>query len=464
MKKKLLSIAVVFLVGILMFTGCGFQALIGGPSKSDPVTSNGNRIVIKGSYLYFTNGYKKASDLTNNDNAFGVADYSALYRTKLDENGELIYDEDGILQAEILAPKVVGIDNGGFYIFGDKIYYATPNAEKDTQGNLDFKKTAFFYSNLDGTNVNRIYTTTVSSDKFSFAFYEIDEVVYLVVYDTANLVIVNTNTNDQKIIEKVSSVAMPVIDSISVSEAENNVYYTRSANDDDGEVSQGNIMAYIGIKSMEEVVISKNATYVVKTIKQDKLFYTKKLTNDKNAYFYMADYKSAEGENKANIDVANEKQISYQAFDNAVFVLNFEGGNYRGMLTQNASGYLTYIKPVAGGLPEFEVLTEEVKLTPLAVYGDDIFAYNSDNELYKINYKTKVLVKLTYKETDTLSFTMTNNIDFDGKYVYVFKEYKKDDKNVGYYLVRIDTTLSEDFECKLVGKVIKDHIKVEKEK
>lgn len=462
MKKKLLSIAVVFLVGILMFTGCGFNALIGGPSKTDPVTSNGNRIVIKGDYLYFTNGYKKAGDLSGNDNSFGVADYSALYRTKLDENGELVYDKDGILQAEILAPKVVGIDNGGFYIFGDKIYYATPNAEKDTTGKLDFKLTAFFCSDLDGTNVDKIYTTTVSSDAFNFAFYEIDKVVYLVVFDSANLVIVNTTTGDQKVIENVSSVALPVIDSVTVFGAEQNVYYTRTATEDEN-VSQGNIMAYMNIKNMEEVEISKNATYVVKQVKQNSLFYTKKLTNDKSACWYMAQYVAGTDTTVANFDIANEKQISYQAFDNAVYVLNFEGGNYRGLLTQNASGYLSYVKPVSSTLPEFEVLTEEVKLTPLAVYGDDVYAYSSDNELYKINYKTKALTKLSNKDNDVLSFTMKNNIDFDGKYIYVFKEYKKDDKNVGYYLVRIDTTLQEDFECKLVGKVISDHIKVEEE-
>ena len=115
-------------------------------------------------------------------------------------------------------------------------------------------------------------------------------------------------------------------------------------------------------------------------------------------------------------------RLSYQAFDNAVMVLDFENGNYRGMITTNSSGYLMHIKPMQNNSPDFEVINSETELTLLAVYGDEVFAYNSDNELYKVNYKTKAVVKLSNKDDTTLDFSIKICFDYDGQYVYVYQK------------------------------------------
>ena len=451
-KKKIASFLLVLIVGVLVFTGCGFQALKGGPKNTDPVSSNGGLVVQKGNFLYFVNGYTAISDLSGEANRYGKVDFSSLYRTELDSDGNLQYDEDGKLIASVLAPKVIGTENCSFYIYGDKIYYATPNSEKGTDGKIDYKKTDFYMSNLDGSNVSRIYKTTVSSTNISFRFYEIEGKVYLAVYDSAELFVVNcSNKEVKKVATGVTGVVLP-----SENEQHNYIYYTRSSVDDD-KVNSGNILAMASIIDAEEIdVQGKNSTFAVKDFKSNTLIFTKKDTNDKSAYFYKAPVE----DNKVNLSKA--EKISFQAYTNAPLVLNFENGNYRGMVTKNESGYLVYVKYTTSLSEEsYEVINNEVELTPIAVYGDEVYCYNSDNELYSVNYKTKETKKLTNKDNDTLSFSMANNIDFDGRFVYVYKEYKGDEKS-GYYLVRIDTTASE-YESKLLGVLQKEHIKTETE-
>lgn len=452
MKKKITSFLLVLIVGALIFTGCGFQALQGGPKDSDPVSSNGGLVVQKGNYLYFVNGYTEISDLDGEVNKYGDVNFSSLYRTELDSDGNLQYDEDGKLIANVLAPKVVGTENCSFYIYGSKIYYASPNSEKGTDGEIDYKKTDFYMSNLDGTHVSRIYKTTVSSTSIDFAFYEIDGTVYLALYDSSELFVINCSNKDvKKVATGVTGVVFP-----DESEQHGYVYYTRSSVDED-KVDNGNILAMASIVDAEEIDIQgKNSTFVAKTLKSNTLIYTKKDTNDKSAYYYKAPVEDGK------VNLSKAEKISFQGYTNAPLVLNFENGNYRGMVTKNESGYLVYVKYTTV-LDEntYEVLNSEVELTPIAVYGDEVYCHNSDNELYSVNYKTKETKKLSNKDDDTLSFSMENNIDFDGRFVYVYKEYSGDDES-GYYLVRIDTTASE-YESKLLGVLQTEHIKTEDE-
>ena len=117
---------------------------------------------------------------------------------------------------------------------------------------------------------------------------------------------------------------------------------------------------------------------------------------------------------------------------------------------------------MANNVPEFEVLNSEVSLTPLAMYGDEIFAYNGDNELYKLNYRTKVLTKLTDKDDITLDFSVYKSADFDGRYVYVYQTIKGDNDE-GAYLARIDTISGELPKVETLGRVLDKHIKTETE-
>lgn len=462
MKKKIISFLMIILVGVLIFTGCGFTALTGGPASTDAVTSNGGLVVQKGNYIYYTRAYTSTSSFSTNR-----AKLSAIYRSELNSDGSLKKDDDGNNITELLANKVVGFENGGFYIFGDKIYYATPHTEADNAGEHDYTKTDFYESNLDGTSVKRIYSTQVGSTSFKFAFYQVDGEVYLAVFDSADLFVITTSSkNVNKVATGVKSVVLPKISESNSNQdaseqGKRHIYYTRAIDSEaesDKNFKKGNVLAMADIVDQTEIVIASNSTFEVKDFKLDNLIYTEKDQNNSNAYYYMASFSYTN--NEAKVDVSNKTKLTYQAYSNSLIVLEFEDG-YRGMITENESGYLTWIKMPQNDMPVFEILTTEEKLTPIAVYNNYVFAYNSDKELYMIKYNdTSKLYKLTSKDSDTLSFEMNLNIDFNDGYVYFYKSFEGNSESA-YYLVRVNTNRTENFEVELVGTLLDEHIKTE---
>lgn len=464
MKKKITSFLMIIIVGVLIFTGCGFTPLTGGPESSAVVQSNGGLAVQKGNYLYYTRAYASTSSLASGvDN-----ELSAIYRSELNSDGSLKKDQDGNNITELLAPKVVGFENGGFYIFGDNIYYATPHSEVDNEGKYDYTKTDFYQSSLNGSNVKKLYTTAVGSTSFKFAFYQVAGEVYLAVFDSVDLFIIKaSNKAVSKVATGVSSVVLPrLLENNSVEqpseEGYRHIYYTRkidSEKESDKSAKRGNILAMVNVVDQTEIIISCNSTFTVKDFKNDYLIYTDKGQDDANHYYYLASFSYANSE--AKVDVLNKTKLTYQAFSKDPIVLEFEDG-YRGLIVANESGYLTWVKKPQDNLPVFEILTTETKLTPIAVYNNYVFAYNSDKELYMIKYNdpARELIKLTNQDNDTLSFEMNLNIDFNNGYVYFYKSFKGDEKSA-YYLVRVNTNQTDNFEVELVGTLSDEHIKTE---
>ena len=454
MKKKIFSIAIILLVGVMIFTGCGFSALSGGPAKTDAEVSNGKMAITKGNYLYYVNGYITSTQVEENGNDFGDATFGAIYRIELDSEGNLIKDGDE-LKTGILAPKIVGTEKTNIFIFGDKIYYATPNIEKDSSGKVDYNLTEFYKSDINGKNRDRIYKTEVSSTDYQFAFYNVDNKVVLVVFDSTNLYMVDCESEEATLVaENVSDVAFLNEYEINSSNClSQNIYYTRTAKNEE-HTTQGNVLCYASLTEKQEVELKRNATYKVIDQKDDYVVFTKQATNDESACYYMLRY----------FDPVNTLiRLSYQAFDNAVMVLDFENGNYRGMITTNSSGYLMHIKPMQNNSPDFEVINSETELTLLAVYGDEVFAYNSDNELYKVNYKTKAVVKLSNKDDTTLDFSIKT--DYDGQYVYVYQKLTGEagtdgESKTGIYLARINT-LDSEHKVETLANVLEEHKKSE---
>jgi hypothetical protein len=372
-----------------------------------------------------------------------------------------------LIKVELLASKVVGFDNGGIYIFDEQIFFASPDDEQDGDGKVDFTKVSFFSANLNGTNIKKIYTTEVGSKNIKYQFYKFGGVVYLAVYDSSNLFIINVNAGTvNKVAEGVSNVAMPKVkeyvclesqDSDTLTDAQKYIYYARTAVEEDN-VESGNILAMVSLIDQTEKLIDKNSTFQAVDFKQDNLIYFKRGANETISYYYTAPYNAVEGK----ISVAQAVKLSTQSFSKPVFILDYENGNYRGFLTTNESGYLVVAKPLVNGVAQFDVLNEEVKLTALAVVGDDIYCYNENKELYVLNFKTKALKQISSKDNDTLSFDATLNIDVTNGYVYVYREYVGENEAKGYYLVRYDATQTEVAQAELLSNLLEKHIKVEK--
>lgn len=157
MSKKFLAVCALAVASLFTFVGCSgesynFTALTDNPSATDTVSSNGGVYVEKGKYSYFVNGAENGAGLNN----FGDEHKGAIVRCL---TADLTSPDRNV---EVVVPKIIyseDADSSGFYIFGDRIYYTTPNNGKDSNGNVLYTKLDFMSAKLDGTDTQRLATT-----------------------------------------------------------------------------------------------------------------------------------------------------------------------------------------------------------------------------------------------------------------------------------------------------------------
>lgn len=292
--KKICSILVVLFAGIFLFAGCGKEAgLTDNPDTNTTVTSNGGSIVKKGDYIYFIRGQRKSGDLTKpkTDNVLGKTTIGAVYRAKI-VNGEVQ------TEAEMVVPKVVGFENGGFYIFGDYIYYATPNMGNDNTGKLMNNTVNFCRINVNGdTKTNKVLSEGVSiGESGQWKAYCIDGEVYFVAYTGSSLISVKAgNKKGEKTImaSDVTSAGLPDLDVYSPTNQENApefenkkgleeynqwIYFTKAQSSNSE--SKGNILLKVKVGSSDSQVVARSDqqeyVYTIKAQRDGYLFYTKK--------------------------------------------------------------------------------------------------------------------------------------------------------------------------------------------
>lgn len=472
---KIASFAFVFVMCLLVFAGCGTALKL--PNTQDAVTGNGGVAVQKGEYLYFVNGYLKSDDLKQ-ENVLGSQKYSAIYRTTV-ADGELEYDDDGNLKnCELVVDKACGYDKTKLYIFGDYIYFASPNTNKVQKSGsdtveYDFGYTDFCRAKLDGSDFAVIYKDQNSSSNMQYAFYKVNGVddVYLSLFDGTKLIFVNCSTKKaETICKNASSVAMPAVADYNaknnqISVGASNVYYTRSVNEDE-ELSSGNVLCYATIGKNKEVVLSSgNYTYSAISANNDVLVISRKGSADVNTASYAIKYRYSDG--NVVMDAQNDGvKLMHNEVKNAMFLCTYEEGNFAGIITTNSSKKLVYVNLQKTN--SYDVLSD-TELTPLAVSGNFVYAYDSDNSLYQINYKnkaTKKLVDMTLSTDDNPLnkpyFDAKHNITIIGTNAYYFATYTGDEKT-GYYLNRVSTTDRDTYTSQVVADVQKDHIKTKKE-
>ena len=476
--SKLSAILLVFVMCVMTLVGCANNAK-DLPDTNAMVSGNGGLAVQKGEYLYFVNGYTSVSDMQGGDNKGGDK-YSAIYRVKLGDNNTVSYNEDGELEnCELIIDKICGFDKTGLYIFGDYIYYATPNTEKVANDShetvYNFELTDFYRARLDGTGRTLLYKTNLASSSTKFAFYKANGVddVYLALFDGTKLVFVNaSNKKVTTICENASSVAMPVYDIYNaennqISKGATNIYYTRNATEEEN-MSGGNVIARAQIGKNEEEIISIDGvyTYTVLMANNDALVFTRKSSLEENANNYVISYAYNEA-GEVSLDVQARATRLDNTAHSTVFLATYEDGNPTGMITTNSSKKLVYIKLVNGSA-EYVRLNEEKELTPVLVSGNFVYAYDSENSIYQINYKTleqKILLDTTkeLEEDEVLNkpyFDAKVNFEQNGSYIYYFAEYQGNEAT-GYYLNRISTVYHDDGEyvTELLGVVQSNHIK-----
>lgn len=165
-KKKICAVAVavvVLIAAIFVLTACNKYKWdsIGAGDSAGTVVSNGGYYVEQGGYAYFINGYVGDNDA----NDWGTPYKQSIMRAELNADGSV-----NNATAKVVVPKSIynQSTSGGFAIYGDWIYYATPNNDEDTTGTASTTHTDFMRTKTDGSVTQLIGTINSRSSNYLF--------------------------------------------------------------------------------------------------------------------------------------------------------------------------------------------------------------------------------------------------------------------------------------------------------
>lgn len=217
--KKLITIALgaVMAVSVVSVSSCAKNIKLDGDYSSGEVVSNGGFVVEKGNYIYFINGVDENTAENN-----GEAVKAALMRISTADFKAGNYTS---VQTVVPSLMVAGDYTSGIYIYGDRVYYATPTNARNTSGEVENSYLDFKSTKLDGTDTVSNYYFRSSDNTAKYRFVEMDGVVYcLHVENGTDIYSYNTSTStDTAIVIGASSI---YFDETSTTSAR--VYYTMS--------------------------------------------------------------------------------------------------------------------------------------------------------------------------------------------------------------------------------------------
>ena len=193
--KKLITImtAGVLAIGAGALSACeaSFTPLEGDFSSGE-VVSNGGFVVEKGNYVYFINGVESYTS----DNTYGTPVKGALMRIAKSDL------EAGVNSAEVVIPSLmVAADyTSGIYIFGDRVYYATPNNVRNTSGVIESEYLDFKSARLDGSDIQSYFN--LADNATVYRYTEVEGTVYLVYESDSELHSYNTASDTDTVLAK----------------------------------------------------------------------------------------------------------------------------------------------------------------------------------------------------------------------------------------------------------------------
>lgn len=466
MKKFIRSLVLIICVCTFVLCGCGKSGLKDNPPTDAAVIGNGGYAVQKGDYLYYVNGYLSdyRTSLSNykKDNVFGKVIYGAIYRTKL-VNNNVQKDENGFLtNTECVVPKVVGFENGGFYIVGDYIYYGTPYMKKNADGVLQNDRVVFNRIKIDGTGNKEMYVTGADVSAIDWTIYDYNDSAYLVVAEDKK--ITSVHFEGKKILSKV--VAEEVTNfklNESLTPANEYVYYTRPVDEDEKNFStSGNLICKASFVTGEETAyeLDKTSTFDIKAYINNRIYFTQSGGSGETKLWAL----------NANVNLKNQTavQLSDAEYSSYYFV---DEVPYQVVALDSSQNLLL-----------LENKNNDVTVTNIASSISTVVGV-SENYVYYIDSSTLKRVDLDSKTTETVSgvgedsekkfmLSDASQVELDGKYVYVYASYTSvqteenadgETTNItSYYLNRIDTSRSE-MVGEFVGQMEEKHLPAEPE-
>lgn len=382
MLKKLGKIALfALIICFALLAGCSKYdyRIEGGPDAADEVVNNGGMAVKKGGYLFFINGVSS----TGAENDFGKPVKGSIVRMDLTTKDTVI-----------AVPKVVlsSYDKAGIFIFGDRIYYASPSVEKDKKGNRLTSYLDFFSTKLDGSGTKKI--TYLTSNSFPFKFYQEGGKVYLIYINTAEGKVYNLDCGSGSktmVLENYS--ATPIL-------AEDGyIYYNRDVYRDENKTQKYtyNLLRRVRFngsgdeeikfsdgKSITQEAFSVTLNEVMVIGGQTTLFYSKKSATDVDEEITLKDAHTF----SYVIGAASDKDIVQIEYTHLVYL---SANSYLGVY----NGKYYYVKYGEGALPaQTPLFNKPDKI--LTVEGDYIYYLKSvdgKNVLHKKQYEGEGVVQ-----------------------------------------------------------------------
>lgn len=437
MKKKILSVLIMcFLAVSMVLTGCGEKVLKNNPKTGDVSYSNGGMTVTKGDYLYFVNGYVDESSIDQTaikDKIYaqGNVTRGAIYRTKLDD-AEILKDKDGFLEnADLVVSRVVGFDNGGFYILGDTIYYATPYLMYEKDGTALSDRVEFRSININGSTKSdkQIFVADTHEDNLDWTMYSVDGKDYLVL--CINNTIYSVDASNGNVVAKIENTTSHAFyheneyttEAGRLSNKYKYVYYTRSAESTENAngANSGNMLCVVDITNGEvsrpiNFSVTNDTIEIVGMI--ENYMYYKKTDISSTAKLYMHDVDSVWDNSQNKDDLTNG--IAYTSY--------VPTGIGHKVIATNDNG--TWV--VSHGASP--ILVSSTSLSILKVSGG--YAYYLDSEvLYRFKITNPTTKEVAVGDETTNKISVATHLDFDGQRLYVYTSYGDN-----YYLNYVEDT------------------------
>ncbi len=436
MKKKIIAvIAAVALVAVLAIglVACNDYKWdsIGAGEPDAAVESNGGYAVKQGKFVYYLNGYEG----TDAANEWGQPTLQTIVRSEL---------KDGKIDnatTKTVVPKSIynGSANGGFAIFKDWIYYATPNYDKDDSGTPSTTHTDFMRTKIDGSVTQRL--GKINSRSAEYIFTETRVLYYLsntISYIDFSGIKTNKSSDSPKGIEK-GNIAENVANVVWAYGCKE-IFYVQNLTGSDSYKNYNKLYA-VGVDGSNNRLLATENTFLAENEKPVEnpmkvfkytlkdlfveadgsatIYYTKSYTLDGTATdtgLYCAKAADFKGSEKKLNDLAS----------NTMFPLGYADGALA--YGQDGSHYIWYNGENAG--------------TPLAVIKKDqkiwkvdpvegvayVTASSSVSELYKIAYKTVGNPEVIIKEGMKVDWL---KLDFVGDDLFFFAT---SDNNMMHYV------------------------------
>lgn len=435
--KKFVSLflALVLVLVPFVFVGCAQDNSIkleGGPKAEDTVSGNGSFAVRKGEYIYFASGYVASSDvgsagITNN---LGEVQNGAIYRAKVESTKISIENKDKeteevdslkLSDAVMLVSKIAGFENSGLYIFGNKLYFATPSTSKNSSGSTLSSLLSFYSVDLDGQNLKEFYQTPEYSSG-SYSFIKIENSVYLLVNTGKQIVRVSTNGETKVLASDIKSAFLPKSDVLvnnqyNILSNENFVYYTVASEKTTDDRDYGTCLYKANITTGEatKLLAIDYVTITVVKLENNVLFYTRNevlagASTTEGSYLYSNDL--------SGDFAAGEKKFSFQTTISKVF--NFKSGETEGYVYVN-NGQLIF-KDKEGNPTVLSSSASSI----VGIMGKYVY-YVGSSSLYRVDV-TSEKPSSNLEKLSSSSTINTSYIDLDSDFAFIFV--KDSDKNI----------------------------------